>query len=152
MSISDELMWKYYLLLTDRTPAEIDAMKSGSSMHPKEAKLNLASSIVTDFHGQAAAAEARDAFERRFAKGEIDLANVDEHAVDVGADGVALSKILADCGLAASSSEGARKIQQGGVKIDGEKVSDARLRIVSGAAPFLLQAGRKAVRIVPRPL
>ena len=152
MSISDELMWKYYLLLTDRTAAEIDAMKSGSSMHPKEAKLDLASSIVSDFHGRAAAVQAREGFERRFAKGEIDLANVDEHALDVGAGGVALAKVLADCGLAASASEGARKIQQGGVKIDGEKVSDARLRITPGAAPFLLQAGRRAVRIVPRTL
>ena len=150
MSVSDDLMWKYYLLLTDLAAGDIERMKHDSALHPKEAKLNLAASIVRDFHGEAAALHAREGFERRFAKGQIDLDAVEERAIEIGAEGIALTKILADCGLAASASEGARKIQQGGVKIDGEKVSDARLRIARGVAPFLLQAGRRAVRIIPR--
>src|SRR5687767_13443087 len=152
MSISDDLMWKYYLLLTDAQESDIAAMKqqaASGALHPKVAKQNLSERIVADFHSVEAAARAREDFDRRFSKGEIAAGDVEERRVDVPAEGVALAKVLTECGLAASSSEAARKIQQGGVKIDGGKVSDARLRISRGAAPFLLQVGRRAVRVVP---
>jgi tyrosyl-tRNA synthetase len=153
MSISDDLMWRYYLLLTDATEKDIDAMKAAAAsgaLHPKQAKQNLAERIVGDFHSRDVAARAREEFERRFSKGEIDIANVEEHALAVPADGMGVAKVLVACGLAASTSDAARKIQQGGVRVDGEKISDARLRIGHDAAPFLLQVGRRAVRIVPR--
>ena len=152
MSISDELMWKYYLLLTDATEAAIAAMRaevSSGALHPKTAKQNLAERIVADFHSAADAARARDEFERRFSKGELDASSIDERRVTIGSEGAPLARILADCGLAASTSEATRKIQQGGVRIDGEKVADARMRIAADAAPFLLQVGRRALRIVP---
>lgn len=152
MSISDALMWRYYLLLTDAAEAEIDALRAevaSGALHPKTAKQNLAERIVADFHSAADAARARDEFDRRFSKGEIDAGAVEEAPVVVPDDGVALAKIVADCGLAASASEASRKIQQGGVRIDGEKVADARMRIAADAAPFLLQVGRRAMRIVP---
>jgi tyrosyl-tRNA synthetase len=153
MSISDDLMWRYYLLLTDATEKDIDAMKAATAsgaLHPKQAKQNLSERIVSDFHSTDAAARARGDFERRFSKGEIDTANVEERDVTVPADGIGVAKVLVTCGLAASASDATRKIQQGGVRVDGEKISDARMRIDSGAAPFLLQAGRRVVRVVPR--
>jgi len=119
------------------------------TLHPKTAKQNLAERIVADFHGGVEALRARDAFDRRFSQGDIEAGGVDERRVDVPGDGIALAKVLAECGLAASASDASRKIQQGGVKIDGEKVSDPRHRIAPGAAPFLLQAGRRVVRVVP---
>ena len=153
MSISDDLMWKYYLLLTDSSEQEIDALKAqtaSGSLHPKVAKQNLAERIVADFHSREAAARAREEFDRRFSKGEIDPASVEERTIAVAAEGVPLAKVLVECGLAASASDASRRIQQGGVRIDGEKIADARLRIEAGAGPFLLQAGRRVLRIVPR--
>jgi tyrosyl-tRNA synthetase len=152
MSISDALMWRYYLLLTDCSEADIAAMQAqiaSGALHPKTAKQNLAERIVGDFHSGQDAARARDEFERRFSRGEIDAAAVEAREIAIGPEGIALAKLLADCGLAASSSEAARKIQQGGVRIDGEKVVDTRARVERGAAPFLLQAGRRVVRVVP---
>ena len=151
MSISDALMWKYYLLLTDYTEPEIAAMQArvaSGELHPKSAKQDLAARIVADFHSAPAAEAARETFERRFSKGDIEAGDIEERRISVPAGGVALAKVLAECGLAASASEASRKVQQGGVRIDGEKVSDPRLRIESGAAPFLLQAGRRIVRVV----
>ncbi|MEX2273865.1 MAG: tyrosine--tRNA ligase [Vicinamibacterales bacterium] len=152
MSISDDLMWKYYLLLTDATAEEIAVMQAqaaSGALHPKTAKQNLAERIVADFHSRDAAARARDEFDRRFSKGESDAGAVAEHQLAVPAGGVSLAKILAECGLAASASEAARKVQQGGVRIDGEKIADARVRIQPGAPSFLLQVGRRVVRVIP---
>lgn len=154
MSISDELMWRYYLLLTDATEAEIQAMReavASGARHPKTAKQDLAERIVGDFHAAQAGASAREEFERRFSKGQIDASAVDEKRVAIAPEGMPLSKVIAECGLAASASEAARKIQQGGVKIDGARAGDPRARVAPGAAPFLLQVGRRAVRVVPGP-
>ena len=155
MSISDALMWKYYLLLTDNSESAIARMRedvASGALHPKIAKQDLAARIVADFHSSEAASRARDEFERRFSKGEIDAGDVDEQTIVIPAEGTALAKVIVECGLAASSSEASRKIQQGGVRIDGEKIADPRLRLSPGAAPFLLQAGRRVVRIVPTTL
>ena len=152
MSISDELMWKYYLLLTDNAEADIARMRAdvgSGALHPKAAKQDLAARIVSDFHSSEAASRARDEFDRRFSKGELDAGDVESHTIAIPADGTALAKVIVECGLAASASEASRKIQQGGVRIDGEKIADARLRLARGTAPFLLQAGRRVVRIVP---
>jgi tyrosyl-tRNA synthetase len=152
MSISDDLMWRYYLLLTDAPESDIDAMKASvasGALHPKTAKQNLAERITGDFHSRADAAEARAQFERRFSKGEIDAAAIEEIGVAVPDGGVPLTKVMADCGLAASSSDASRKIQQGAVRIDGEKIADARMRLMAGGAPVVLQVGRRAVRLVP---
>ncbi|MDQ3169147.1 MAG: tyrosine--tRNA ligase [Acidobacteriota bacterium] len=152
MSISDDLMWKYYLLLTDAAEPQIDAMKAAvasGALHPKAAKQNLAERIVADFHSVEAAARAREEFDRRFRKGEIDAASIEEVHAGVPEGGAPIAKLMADCGLAASASDASRKIQQGGVRVDGEKVTDARMRVAPGAEPFVLQVGRRAVRIVP---
>ncbi|HUF23063.1 MAG TPA: tyrosine--tRNA ligase [Vicinamibacterales bacterium] len=150
MSISDDVMWKYYLLLTDLAEGDIRALESqvaSGAVHPKTAKQDLAERIVRDFHSRDAAARARDEFDRRFSRGEIDAGEIEERALAVPDGGMALAKVLAECGLAASSSDASRKIAQGGVRIDGEKVTDARARVERGAPPFLLQAGRRVIRV-----
>jgi tyrosyl-tRNA synthetase len=99
MSVSDALMWTYYTLLTDRSQAEIDALRREvevGSVHPKAAKVALATSIVTDFHGAEAASGAAEAFDRVFSRGELpeDLAEV------VVLAGIPVEKVLVAAGLA----------------------------------------------------
>ena len=152
MSITDELMWKYYLLLTDLSETDVNALRAqvvSGGLHPKDAKIGLAKRITSDFHTDTAAAEAADAFQARFSRGEIVEEQLAEVRVLVPADGLALSKVLVEAGLATSSAEASRKIQQGGVKVDREKVIDARARIDGGRSAFILEVGRRAVRIVP---
>jgi tyrosyl-tRNA synthetase len=150
MSISDDLMWKYYTLLTDLTPTEVSQLRqrvSGADLHPKQAKVDLAKRIVGDFHGSAGAEQAAQEFDRRFAKRELpsDLRVV---ALSEEEWTASLEKRLVLAGLAESSSDARRKIRQGGVRINGEKV------VVGGAAPagdYVLQAGKvSAVKIVRR--
>ena len=153
MSVSDVLMWRYYRLLTDKTPEEIAALEaavSSGQIHPKQAKIDLARAIVTQFHDAEAASLAAAEFDRVHARGELPS---DLREVVVAFEGdaeVALTRILADAGLAASTSEAGRKIQQGGVRVNGEKVSDMKLRIRSSSLPLTVQAGRHAVRLVTR--
>ena len=150
MSISDTLMWRYYLLLTDLNAAEIDAMKAQvarGTLHPKQAKVGLATRIVSQFHTRAAAEEAAREFERVHAKGELpsDLRDV---RVDFGGEpSRALTRVMVEAGLASSASEAGRKIQQGGVKLNGQSVDDFRYRIEAARLPGVLQVGRHTVRL-----
>jgi len=150
MSISDDLMWRYYLLLTDLTAAEIDGLKArvaSGSLHPKAAKVDLARRIVSEFHDAGAADLAAAEFERVHARGELpsDLKVVE---VDFGGEAMrALSRVIVDAGLAASTSEASRKIQQGGVKLNGERLSDPKRRLSVADLPVTLQVGRQAVRL-----
>jgi tyrosyl-tRNA synthetase len=161
MSLSDELMWTYYDLLTDRTPAEIASLKgqvASGAVHPRRAKVDLAKAIITDFHSAEAADGAEAEFDRIFVKKEAPDA-VREVVVTAGAapegdasttvyaaDG--LNRILVKCGLAESGSEATRKIKQGGVKIDGAKVSDFGWK-VPGPGGYLVQVGaRQFVKLV----
>jgi tyrosyl-tRNA synthetase len=151
MSISDELMWRYYTLLTDLTSEAILALRarvSSGDLHPKQVKVDLATGIVGDFHGRAAADRAAAAFERRFAKGELEVATLPVIAVPVPGEGwKSLARVMVDAALATSTSEASRKIQQGGVKVDQQKVTDVRARCDVTRPAFVLEVGRKAVRI-----
>lgn len=152
MSITDELMWRYYLLLTDLTTGEVEAMKvqvASGSVHPKDAKIALAKRITADFHSTEAASSAAEAFQARFAKGELDEAALETVSVSIPAEGIALAKILVAAGLATSSAEASRKIQQGGVKVDREKITDGRARVDAGRGAFVLEVGRRAVKVEP---
>ncbi|HJQ97606.1 MAG TPA: tyrosine--tRNA ligase [Candidatus Polarisedimenticolaceae bacterium] len=146
MSISDELMWRYYLLCTGVSQDGIEQMKrlvAEKTLHPKKAKQGLAMRIITDFHGEAAAKEALDEFERVFsADGVPD--EVQEFTVQSQDGKVFVPKLLVECGLAKSNGEAMRVIAQGGVQIDGTKVaSGTRDMDVKPGTTLLIKVGKR---------
>jgi tyrosyl-tRNA synthetase len=151
MSISDALMWRYYELLTDLTAAEVATLKmrvESQALHPKQAKIDLATRIVSEFHTPAAAAHATEEFERVHARRETP-SDLQEYAVAFGADADrALTRVLVDVGFAASTSDAGRKIQQGGVRVGGARIADVKHRIAPTDLPALLQVSRNAVKLV----
>jgi tyrosyl-tRNA synthetase len=146
MSISDALMWRYWLLLTDRTPTEVTALQKAASAgerHPMELKFELARAVTSDFHGaeQAAAAEARfrTVHQRRETPHEVA-----EVVLPAGGEPLLLAKMLVAAGLAPSNSEARRLLQQGGVRVDGEVVRDVNATVPATLSHgFLLQAGKR---------
>jgi tyrosyl-tRNA synthetase len=138
MSISDALMWDWYLLLTDKLPAEIEALKQG---HPMDAKKGLAWQIVQDFHGRESADRALEGWIRRFSERKTEDAPEVEVTPTEGE--VPLAKLLVDRGLAASRKEAERLIHQGAVSLDGEKVSDPSFRLaLKQAMKLLVKVGK----------
>ena len=147
MSIADPLMWPYYTLLTDRSDPEIAALRravDAGDRHPKDVKAELAATVVADFHGSGAARDAAAEFERRFARKSLPSA-IPEHPVAIPADGLRLTRVLVDCGFAPSAAAAGRLIRQGSVRLDGERVEDAWCSVAPGAAPFVLQVGKRRV-------
>ncbi len=138
MSISDALMWKYYELLTDFTPSEIEMMKADGE-NPRNLKANLAKLVITDFHSAEDAEKAEADFTARFVKKEIPD-EVEETRIASG--NYNLAELLAQTGLAASKKEAKRLIEQGGVKLNGEKVSDTNAEIAL-KDEVLLQVGKR---------
>jgi tyrosyl-tRNA synthetase len=151
MSISDTLMWRYYLLLTSLGDAGVAELRSGveeGQMHPKQAKMNLARQMVAEFHGEAAAERAATEFERVHRERDLP-SELREVTIAFGGEPArALGRVLVDAGLAASTSDAGRKIQQGGVRVNGERVIDARARVSRSDLPLVLQTGRHAVRLI----
>jgi tyrosyl-tRNA synthetase len=148
MSISDELMWRYFELLSFRPMAEIDGFRQEiqAGKNPRDIKFLLAEEIIARFHSVEAASQAREGFIAQFAKGAIPD-DIPEHRFHADADGYAIANLLKDAGLCSSTSEAMRMIQQGAVKIDGEKVSDKSLRIRSGTDAVFQVGKRKFARI-----
>jgi tyrosyl-tRNA synthetase len=152
MSISDDLMWKYWTLLTDLKLSEIAAMQSdvaSGALHPMEAKKRLARTITAGFHGEAAAASADENWARMFQQKETaeDLEQVAvPYAEIAGSDPnqIRLPKLLVRLGLAASGAEASRKIAEGAVKLDGETVTNAIVSIPSLPARIAVRLGKRA--------
>ena len=148
MSISDELMWRYYELLTDVTVADIERMRQDvavGKLHPMRAKKDLAKKIIADFHSADAAEQAEKNWEKQFQKDEVPE-GLD--VIDVEAP-VRLDKLLVKIGLAASSSEAVRKIKEKSVRIDGA-VQDSPQSVLSASEPLTVKLGKgiRRVRIV----
>ena len=151
MSISDSLMWSYHELLTDLPFAEVEALKkrtAAGELHPKRVKVDLATRIVTDFHSAAAAGDAADAFERRFARREVPT-DVEDFRARMKNDDRRLTSIMVAAELAKSRAAATRVIAQGGVRVDGVRVSDRFHMVPADHPPFVLQVGRRARRIRP---
>ena len=149
MSISDELMWRYFELLSFRSLEEIEQLKVEVSdgKNPRDVKFLLCEEIITRFHDAAAAESAQADFIQRFQKNAIPD-DMPEYSVDL-TSGVLIANLAKDAGVCASTSEAMRMVKQGAVKIDGEKVSDLRLLMMSDKA-FVLQVGkRKFIKIIP---
>jgi len=150
MSVSDALMWRYYLLLTDESAGEIDRLKAqvaAGALHPKAAKVDLARRLVSDLHSATEAAGAAEAFEARFTRRELSEDALPEVVLAGADEGISLPKLLVEAGLAASSSDASRKIQQGAVKLNREKTTDIRTRVERSAGSVTLEVGRRAVRV-----
>jgi tyrosyl-tRNA synthetase len=150
MSVSDDLMWKYYELLTDLSPSEIASMMESCARggrNPRDLKAELGRRIVADFHSESAAREASDEFDRMFRGGEIPE---DVPVVEKPAGAVRLVKLIASEGLAPSVAEAQRLISQGSVRVNSERIQDLKYEL--GASPgteALIQVGkRKFVRLL----
>lgn len=143
MSISDDLMWKYYELLTDLSLADINALKlkcNSGSENPRNVKVALAKSIIRDFHSQAHADAAEEEFTRRFVQKEIPD-EIDEKKIAAGT--YKLADLITETGLAVSKGEARRLVEQGGVKVNGEKTSSPIVEVAVTDKPILLQVGKR---------
>lgn len=152
MSISDDLMWRYYELLTDLTPREVESLKSSAASgerHPRALKAELGRKIVGDFHSQALAREASDEFDRMFRERQLPS---DIPTVERKAEATKLVKLLASEGLAPSVSEAQRLIAQGSVRVNGERVSDIRFELEAkpGEEASIQVGKRKFLNVVFR--
>ena len=148
MSISDTLMWRYIELLSFQ-PAEVVhkwRAEIEAGRNPRDVKVGFAKEIVARFHGKAAAEQAEADFNARFREGAMP-ADIPEVTVPAGPDGIALPHVLKQAGLTASTAEALRMIEQGGVRIDGERASDKSLRFAAGAAVVLQVGKRKFARV-----
>jgi tyrosyl-tRNA synthetase len=143
MSISDELMWRYIELLSFESLATISKWKQEveAGRNPRDVKVGFAQEIVARFHDRGAAEKALAGFEARFRQGEVpdDIPDV---ALSTGGELLPITQILKQAGLTASTSEAMRMIEQGGVKLDGEKVSDKALKLPA-SGPFVIQVGKR---------
>ena len=151
MSIDDELMWRYFDLLSEKSLDEIAHMRERARRgeeNPKNFKTELAQELITRFHGEHAAVEARSDWDIRFRKREApeEMQEV-TLAPATGTAGLALPKLLKESGLTSSTSEAIRLIKQGGVRIDGEKASDPGLEIAAGKTHVFQVGRRKFMRI-----
>jgi tyrosyl-tRNA synthetase len=145
MSIPDELMWQYYELITDRTPAEITELKTevaNGKLHPMDAKMRLATEVIATFHGQDAANKAAENFQRVFrdrqAPTEIPVVKLKQ------GEAKQLNALLVELKLADSKSEADRLIKQGGAEVDGVRIDDPRKSMPTNKpGEFSLRAGKK---------
>lgn len=149
MSISDELMWRYIELLSFESLSTIRRWKNEveGGRNPRDIKVRFAQEIVARFHGPAAAEKALSEFEARFKEGKVPE-DIEQHTISTGGEPMLFYQVLKQSGLTSSTSEAMRMIEQGGVKLDGAKVSDKALRLSAGG-PFVIQVGkRKFARVV----
>ncbi len=148
MSISDELMWRYYELLSFRPLADIAARRRSVSegRNPRDIKLELASELTARFHGSEAAAAAQRDFLARVSERAVP-ADLPPRVVPVDAAGMRLANLLKAAGLAASTSEANRKIEEGAVRIDGVRATDRALALKAGADHVLQVGFRRFARI-----
>lgn len=148
MSISDELMWRYFDLLSFRSNAEIEGLRKRleEGMNPRDVKFLLAGEIVERFHSPRAAEQAKEEFIRRFRKGAMpeDMPELDIDAAD---GKLPLANLLKLAGLTGSTSESHRMVKQGAVKIDGEPVEDSRIEIGAGSCHVYQVGKRRFARV-----
>ncbi len=148
MSISDELMWRYLELLSFEPIEALQARRREvkEGRNPRDVKAAFAKEIVARFHGAGAAEAAVSDFEARFRRDEIP-ADLPEVSIPANGEALALPQVLKQAGLTASTSEALRMIEQGGVKIDGEKVGDKALKLARGTQSVLQVGKRKFARV-----
>jgi len=151
MSISDERMWRYIELLSFEPLATVSGWKASieRGSNPRDVKVGFAQEIVARFHDRAAARTALEEFESRFRHGGVpdDLL---EQSIDAPAEGLAIAQVLKSSGVCPSTSEALRMIEQRGVKVDGETVTDKGLKLLAGSTHVLQVGKRKFARVTLR--
>ena len=143
MSITDDLMWNYYELLSSRPLADIEGFKAGieaGTLNPRDVKIWLAKEIITRYHDEAAAEAAHEDFTQRFSKNAIPD-EMPEVELALEGEGLAIANLLKDADLVATTSEALRMIKQGAVKVDGDKLDDGKALIAAGTAVY--QVGKR---------
>ncbi|NND92532.1 MAG: tyrosine--tRNA ligase [Granulosicoccus sp.] len=148
MSLPDDIMWRYFDLLSVKTNEQIAGLKKATEqgMNPRDVKYELGLEMVETYHGRGAAETAKEAFIQRFRQGQLpdDLEIVQ---IAAGTEGRPLANVLVDAGLTSSTSESHRMIKQGAVRIDGERAADGK-QCLAGGADVILQVGkRRAARV-----
>ncbi len=148
MSISDDLMWRYFELLSFRPMSEIEGFKQEMQQgkNPRDIKFLLAEEIIARFHSETEATAAREGFIAQFAKNRIPD-DIPELSFEAPAEGYAIANLLKDAGLCSSTSDAMRMIQQGAAKIDGEKVADKSVKIQKGTEAVFQVGKRKFARL-----
>lgn len=148
MSISDELMWRYFELLSFRPWDEIRQLQKEieEGANPKLAKVELALEIVERFHDKRAASQARDEFAARFQRGAMP-SDIEEKQVAADGDGILIAKLLKNSGLVASTTEGIRMLKQGAVRIDSERVEDDAMTLAVGTTHVYQVGKRRFARV-----
>jgi tyrosyl-tRNA synthetase len=143
MSISDDLMWRYFDLLSFRSNEDIAGLKAEveGGRNPRDVKFLLCEEIIERFHDREAAVAAREAFIARFQQGQLPD-EIPEKSLDTEGEGIGLAAALTECGLTSSNSEAFRMMRQGAARIDGEKVADQRMRLEPGFSG-ILQVGKR---------
>jgi tyrosyl-tRNA synthetase len=149
MSISDDLMWRYFELLSFRSLAEIAQLKRDvdAGLNPRDVKFELGREIVARFHSPSDAERAQNNFIARFRQGAMPE-NMPEVRLPAGQEGLAIANVLKDAGLTSSTSEALRMIRQGAVRIDGERVDDAQLRLQAGTSCICQVGKRRFARVL----
>jgi len=148
MSISDDLMWRYYELLSFKALEEIEAYKTdvAAGKNPRDVKIDLAKELIARFHDDKAAQAAHQEFINRFQKGALPD-DMPELTINTENGEIAIANLLKDIGLVASTSEAMRMIKQGAAKIDGEKVADNKVTIKSGTEAVFQVGKRKFAKV-----
>jgi tyrosyl-tRNA synthetase len=150
MSISDDLMWRYFELLTDRTSDDLAALRQSvtqEGVNPRDIKLGLAHELVARFRDGAAADEARRAFVDRFQRKQIPTDLPEQRISIEQSTPLTLAQVLKASGLVSSTSEALRMVSQGAVRLDGTRVQDGRAAFPRGAARLLQVGKRRAARV-----
>ncbi len=150
MSISDELMWRYYQLLSFRPWGEIQAWREAAEkgeVNPRDIKVELAKELVARFHGEQAARRAHEDFVARFTKGLLPE-DIPEITLEVPAEGLPIASLLKAAGLVSSSSEGLRMINQRAVRVDRVRVEDKALRFFPGESHLFQVGKRRLAKVV----
>jgi tyrosyl-tRNA synthetase len=148
MSITDELMWRYFDLLSFRSNEDIAGLKQSvaEGRNPRDVKFLLCEEVIERFHSRADAVAAREEFIARFRQGQMPE-DMPESVIDTGGEGIGIAAALSRCSLTASNSEAFRMIQQGGVRIDGERVSDRGMALEAGFSGVLQVGKRKFCKV-----
>jgi tyrosyl-tRNA synthetase len=152
MSINDELMWKYWVFLTDLKQSEVDALQdevAAGKLHPMEVKKRLARTITAGFHGEAAAVSADENWARMFQQKEtaenLEEVKVEFTDIDAHSEGqIRLPKLLVLLGLASSNAEANRKIMEKAVKLDGEVRTDVLIQLQKLPVRTVVRLGKRA--------